>query len=214
MSTPVVDEEIRTSLGGGRIGRRKIASIAATFGVDLVAVYVAWRLVRPGESLFWPTGLVVIIMALVATAWHLSLKSRGGWKRHRILSLFVAASCLVPVFWAYFGVLPASVGWNATAAHWIRVSSRDATEGCRVVTSGSVGFLSAPYKVCVNRDGANFIVRFSTIDSSRGYAYVQGPSWFPDQCASELLLAHWWVYYVHAPTDLNCPFGVWMNGGG
>lgn len=217
MSTPSVVEEVHTSPGSGRTHRLKTASFAATVCVDLVAGYVAWQLVRPGESLLWPATLVALIMVAPATAWYCSLKSIGGWRRHRSLSLAVAVSCVVPVLWSYFGVLPASVIWDATAANWIQTSIQEGAQGCRVVSAGSVGFLSAPYKVCVTYDGTNYMVRFSTVDLSRGYAYVQGKTnlnWFPDQCARELLLPHWWAFYNPAQTANGCPVGFWAHGGG
>jgi hypothetical protein len=121
------------------------------------------------------------------------------------------------MLWSYYGVLPASVKWDSTATNWIQTSIQDGAQGCRVVASGSVGFLDAPYKVCVHRDGTNYMVQFVTIDLSRGYAYVLGKTnlnWFPDQCARELLLPHWWAFYVPSPTAIGCPFGFWAHGGG
>lgn len=217
MSMPTVAEEIHASQKGRRTRRLKLASLPATICVDLVAGCVAWGLVRPGESLLWPTALVAFIAVLPLIAFYYSLKPLGGWKRHRRLSLSVAASCVIPILWSYFGVLPASVSWNSTAASWIHTSIQEGAQGCRVVSTGSVGFLSAPYKVCVNQDGSNSTVQFSTMDLSRGYAYVQGKTnlnWFPDQCARELLLPHWWAFYNPAQSANSCPFGFPAHGGG
>ncbi len=217
MSMPNVAEEVHTSQEGRRTHQLKIVSLTATVCIDLVAGYVAWQLVRPGESLLWPTALVALIAVVPATAFYYLLKSVGGWKRRRSLSVSVAASCAIPVLWSYFGVLPASVSWNSTAASWIHTSIQEGAQGCRVVSTGSVGFLSAPYKVCVNQDGTNSIVRFSTLDLSRGYAYVQGKTnlnWFPDQCSRELLLPHWWAFYNPAQSANSCPFGFSAHGGG
>jgi hypothetical protein len=157
-------------------------------------------------------------MVPAATAWFLVMKSRGGWRGHRSLALSVTALCVLPILWSFIGVLPASVQWDATAARAISATANGGPDGCRVVATGSVGLLNAPYKICVNRDGANFMVRFSTIDLTRGYAYVQSKpdlSWLPDQCATELLLPHWWAFYSNSGQAGNgCPFGYWARGGG
>jgi hypothetical protein len=218
MSTSTMAQEIRASPEGERTRLVTTACLAGTVGVDLIAGFVAWQLVRPGESLLWPTALVALIMVLAATGWLLAVKSMGGWRGHRTLALSVAALCLLPILWSSFGVLPASVNWDATATHAISAATSGGADGCRVVATGSVGLLNAPYKICVTRDGVNFIVRFSTIDSTRGYAYVQSKpdlSWFPDQCATQLLLPHWWAFYSNSAQSVNgCPFGYSPRGGG
>ena len=209
---------IHASPGGERTRLVTTACLAGTVCVDLIAGFVAWRLVRPGESLLWPTALVALIVVPAATAWFLIVRSRGGWRGHRPLALSVAALCLLPILWSSFGVLPASVNWDATAARAIRAAAGGGPDGCRVVATGAVGLLTAPYKICVTRDGANFMVRFSTVDSTRGYAYLQSKrdlSWFPDQCATQLLLPHWWAFYSNSGQAGNgCPFGYWPRGGG
>jgi hypothetical protein len=218
MSTPTMVQKIHASPGGGRTRLVTTVFLASTVCVDLIAGFVAWQLVRPGESLLWPTALVALIMVPAATGSFLVVKSMGGWRGHRTLALSVAALCLLPILWSSFGVLPASVNWDATATHAIRAATSGGPDGCRVVATGSVGLLNAPYKICVTRVGANFIVRFSTIDSTRGYAYVQSKphlSWFPDQCATRLLLPHWWAFYSNSAQTVNgCPFGYSPRGGG
>ena len=211
-------QEIHASPEGQWTRHVTTVCLAGTVCVDLIAGFVAWQLVRPGESLLWPSALVALIMVPAATAWFLVVKSMGGWRGHRSLALSVTALCVLPILWSSCGVLPASVQWDATATHAINAATGGGPDGCRVVATGSVGLLNAPYKICVTRDGANFMVRFSTIDLTRGYAYVQSRrdlSWFPDQCATELLLPHWWAFYSNSGQAGNgCPFGYWARGGG
>jgi hypothetical protein len=217
MSTASVVETVQTPSDGRRTYGLTRAGFAVTLFFDLAAGYVAWQSVRPGESLLGPTALAALIMFLPAAGWFVVIKSNGGWRGHRTLAIGVAVLCIVPVLWSYYGVLPASVSLDATAAHWIQTSIRESSPSCRVVSSGSVGSLDAPYKVCVYRDGTNYMVQFVTMDLSRGYAYVKGASdlsWFPDQCARELLVPHWWSFYIPSPTAMGCPFGFSARGGG
>lgn len=210
-------EVVHTSQNGRPTHRRNVVILASSVSADVLAGYVAWQLVRPGESLLWPTDLVALIAVVPITAWYFSVKSAGGWKRHRSLSLSVTASCLIPVLWSYFGVLPASVSWSSVAESWIHTSMHDGAQGCQVVSTGSVGFLRAPYKVCIDQNGTNSIVRFSTMDLTRGYAYVQGKNnvnWFPDQCARQILRPHWWAFYSNSTQTAGCPFGYPGHGGG
>ena len=60
MSTPTVQEGVNRSQESERNRRHTIMNLAVTVCVDLVAGYVAWTLVRPGESLLWPTVLVAL----------------------------------------------------------------------------------------------------------------------------------------------------------
>jgi hypothetical protein len=218
MSAPTVEEGVNRSQENGRNRRLKTMSLAVTVCVDLVAGYVAWTLVRPGESLLWPTVIVALIMSAPAIAWYILIRSAGGWKSHHALTFSIVALCVAPIIWSFVGVLPASVGFNSTAVNWIHTSIQEGTQGCRTVSTGSVGFLTAPYKVCVTQFGTNSIVRFSTVDVSRGYAYVQGKTnlnWFPDQCATQLVLPHWWAFYSNSVQNVSgCPFGYWPHGGG
>jgi hypothetical protein len=218
MSTLNVVDEVHTSKEGGRTRRLRTVSLAAPLGVDLVAGFIAWKLVRPGESLLWPTLLIALIMSAPAGGCYLAIKSMGGWKSHRSLAVSVVALCVFPILWSFLGVLPASVSWNSTAASWIHTSIQDGAQGCRIASTGSVGFLIAPYKVCVTQAGTSSMVMFSTVDGSRGYAYVQGKSdqsWFPDQCAMELLSPHWWAFYIKPVQNVNgCPFGYLLHGAG
>lgn len=194
----------------------KVSLLVATVCVDVLVGFIAWQLVRPGESLLWPTALVALIMAAPVIVWSRVIKSIGGWRSCRSLSASVVGLCIVPILWSYFGVLPASVTWDSTATGAISAAIDGGGDGCHVVSYGSVGLLDAPYTVCISRNDGNYIVRFSTVDLKRGYAYVVGKSdlnWFPDQCARQLL-SHWWAFYSNSIQTVNCPFGYAAHGGG
>src|ERR1035437_10288565 len=133
MRTSTMAQEIHASPEGDRTRLVTTVCLTGTACVDLIAGFVAWQLVRPGESLLWPTALVALIMVPAATAWFLVVKSMGGWWGHRTLALSVAALCVLPILWSSFGVLPASVNWDATATNAIRAVSDGSPDGCRVV---------------------------------------------------------------------------------
>src|SRR5271169_4483070 len=168
-----------------------------TVCIDVVAGSVAWHLVGPGQSLLGPLFIVVLILAAPSIWWWMYLRSLPAGRGRRVLSVGVAILLSIPLLWTYFGVLPASVGLDASATRLAQSEIARSAQGCRVVTQGSIGLLRAPFELCDVREQASSLVFFSTLDRFRGYVYIQrnqNLNWFPDECARHLV-GHWWTYF-------------------
>ena len=195
-------------------GATPTMSTVVSFVALLVAGTVSWLVVRPGESLFIPLLVDVVIFALIGVA----QKSARPWHRYHLgrglRAWFVVSLCAVSLAWTYFGVLAASVTFDAGAATLAQHEIALARDGCHVVEHGSVGFINAPYQVCTTVVSDAATVDFSA-DPWRvgGYSYITGQSvgsWFPDGCARHLY-GHWWAYAVVSGT--SCPLGYGMQPG-
>ena len=194
-----------------------LLGVVMTFIIDCVAGVVAWHLVNPGQTLLGPLLMVAMILTVPAIGWCFFLRSVPTTKRRQVLLASVAILLALPLLWTYFGVLPASVGLDRTAATFAQREISGSAGGCQVVASGSIGLLRAPYKVCEINESASSLVIFSTLDDYRGYAYVerhQEMNWFPDECARHLV-GHWWAYFSNPVAVVSgCPFGYSAHGGG
>lgn len=200
--------------------RRKssaLLGVVMTFIIDCIAGVVAWHLVSPGQTLIGPLLIVAMILAGPTIGWWFYLRSLPTSKTRRALSTYVAILLALPLLWTYFGVLPASVGFDWSAATIAQAEISSSAGGCQVVTRGSIGLLRAPYKVCEINESSSSLVFFATLDGYRGYAYVgrnQGLNWFPDECARHLE-GHWWAYFSNPVAVVyGCPLGYSAHGGG
>ena len=152
----------------------------------LVSGAVSWRLVQPGETLLWPLAVDLLISAFFSAAYLAALQRQNRRNGRNRVAWTAAGLVLVSMLWTYFGVLPASVSLDSSAATVARREVTQEASGCRLVHEGSVGLLRAPYKICTDTGAGGSMVMFATPDLHRGYAYVTGRSsldWFPDQCA-------------------------------
>lgn len=217
MSTASISLESPAEQAKSRRKFLALLGVVMTSIIDCVAGIVAWHLVNPGQTLFGPLLIVAAILAGPAIGWWFYLRSVPAAKRRRVLSTSIAVLLILPLLWTYFGVLPASVGFDASAATTAQREISGSAGGCQVVASGSIGLLHAPYKVCEINESASSLVFFSTLDGYRGYAYVerkQDLNWFPDECARHLE-GHWWAYFSNPVAVVNgCPLGYSAHGGG
>jgi hypothetical protein len=216
MSAETAISEVRPSPPVLGTRKSKLLLIVATTAACLVAGTVSWLLVQPGEGLLWPLAMDLLIAALFGTAYREMLLRSGRAGRIRVMSMIVGLA-VVSMLWTYFGVLPASVNFDSAAATVARTEVAQRAQGCRLVESGSVGLLGAPYKICTNISSAGSMVMFATPDLHRGYAYIVGQlgsAWFPDQCARHLI-GSWWAFFNVPATMVNgCPLGYSLHGGG
>jgi hypothetical protein len=134
---------------------------------------------------------------------------------HRLFIGLFAVLGPMAIIWTFFGVLPASVIWNSSGPQLAATASGGSNGGCRLVTSGSVGLIDAPYNVCVDTFNGATAVRFATADGKSGYLYLTATSssgWFPDEC-SRHLIGKWWIFGSGDGIG-DCPFGYQFHGGG
>lgn len=197
--------------------RLVIGGLGVTFVVVVATSYWCYRMIRPGDSLFGPTAIAVLTMGIVAVAWYVALHALGGPKWRRTLGVAIAVLCLAPAVWTFFGALPWSIASDRAATRTSLATIATGRSGCHLVRTGAAGLLRAPYQVCSSNPGDGYLVTFSALDSSRGYAYVQRRldlSWFPDECALHLE-GHWWAFNtsVNPSRGDSCPFGLTVQGG-
>jgi hypothetical protein len=197
--------------------RGRFLPIVATIGVCLIAGACSWLIVKPGESLLWPMAVDVIIFAFFGALCRLVLALRGArFGRIGLSSIFLGLGA-ASLLWTYFGVLPASVGFDSAGASVARHEIAQMTQGCRLVKQGSIGMLQAPYKICTEVIPRSSRVEFATLGLNRGYAYVSGAigeGWFSDECARHLI-GHWWAFASDQQAPVTgCPFGYSFHGGG
>src|ERR1700731_679395 len=194
------------------------ATFVGIIFVDLALGFTSWQIVQPGISLFGPTALTTVIMGFTALSSYFVLRKSQSRKAQRTLGSFVVVLCLLPPIWTYFGVLQVSILLDSSATRTAQELIASKSTTCSIVPIGSVGRLRAPYEVCA-RDfpGYGYRVNFSTLDNSRGYAYIKGRtnvSWFPDQCAKPLF-GDWWVFNTSInAANGSCPMGLPVNGSG
>lgn len=211
-----VDLRVRLARVSNHLKRQEYPVLGVSV-VALVAGGIAsWPLIQPGQSLIWPIVLDVLVYFAIAAGFRLLMKVahvRTYSRRSPKIIVFIA---VFGILWTYFGALPASVIFDTAAvgtAHY--EVALPGTGPCRLVQHGSVGKLSAPYKICTRIDGRNSIVEFATPNLSRGYAYIMGPSWvswFPDECARHLF-GNWWAFHINPYTAVpGCPFGYGGQG--
>jgi hypothetical protein len=211
---------------GGRQTEQKILPVVATIGVCLIAGACSWLIVKPGESLLWPMALDVIIFVFFGALCRLVSALRGTrFGRIGLSSMFLGLGA-VSLLWTYFGVLPASVGFDSAGASVARhevaqaaqvVVRRHSYARCRLVKHGSIGMLQAPSKICTYVIPKSSMVEFATVGLDRGYAYVSGAisgGWFADECARHLT-GHWWAFASDQQAPITgCPFGYSFRPGG
>jgi hypothetical protein len=214
VDSPILEEQRTRQVK--RQTLRLILPIVATIGVCLIAGACSWLIVKLGDSLLWPMAVDLIIFSFFGALCRLVSALRGTrFGRIGISSIFLGLGA-ASLLWTYFGVLPASVGFDSASANVARHEVAQAAQGCRLVKQGSVGLLQSPYKICTEIIPRSSRVEFATPDLSRGYAYVSGASenWFSDEC-SRHLTGHWWAFASDQQAPVTgCPFGYSFHGGG
>ena len=217
MSTTIASKEASSSSRERRKRKSDLLLIVAATVVCLVAGTVSWLVVQPGQDLLRPLAADLIIVILFGAACYEKLR-RGNRKDRFRISVLVVSLAVVSMCWTYFGVLPASVSFDSSAAKAVLQEIAHKDVGCRLVKSGSVGLLTAPYSICRNTAPSGSMVMFAVNDLQRGYAYLSGRTngvnWFPEEC-SRHLIGRWWAFYSDPLLVLDgCPFGYSAHGGG
>jgi len=199
-------------------GHLLATGIASVIVVEFAVGAVSWYVVQPGESLLGPTALSFTVMCFAAATWYSVLRRRVESGVGRNFWLVMAPLCVLAPLWTFVGVLQVSLRVDSSAARTAHALIATRSTTCNIVTVGSVGLLRAPYEVCAKEyPGYGYRVDFTTLDESRGYAYIQGRSnvsWFPNQCATHLF-GEWWVFNISVNTSVaSCPMGYPENGAG
>jgi hypothetical protein len=224
VNSPILDEQ-STRPGKPQVPRQ-ILPIVATISVSLIAGACSWLIVKPGASLLWPMAADVIIFAFFGASCRLVSALHGTqFGRIGLTSIFLGLGA-VSLLWTYFGVLPASVGFDSAGANVARhevaqaaqvVDRQHSYARCQLVKHGSIGMLQAPYKICTQVIPRSSMVEFATLGLNRGYAYISGAigeGWFSDECARHLT-GHWWAFATDQQAPITgCPFGYSYRDGG
>jgi hypothetical protein len=204
--------------------------VLGALGVGLVLGYLGWILPSPGGSIVLPTLIVFGSGGLLVFTASMIALSSAARRWAMMLAVAVGAVTILATVWTWEFALPASIAWSdatsqaqqalATAEHGPKNSLGAPSHPCRMVTTGSIGPLTAPFEVCVllpfPRSSA---VMFSAVGtagqaSRRGIGYVIGASagWFPDEC-SRHLEGPWWEFTASNDGLGDCPTGYDYHGG-
>jgi hypothetical protein len=110
---------------------RQIVAYEATIAVCVIAGACSWLTVKPGDSLMWPMAVDVIIFAFFGALCRLVSALRGTrFGRIGLSSIFLGLGT-TSLLWTYFGVLPASVGFDSASAsvarHEVAQAAQDAS---------------------------------------------------------------------------------------
>jgi hypothetical protein len=211
-----VDLRVRLAGISNHLKRHEYPVLGVSALALVIAGIASWPLIQPGQSLFWPVVLDVLVFFAIAAGFRMSMKLarvRTYSRRSSKIILFIA---VIGILWTYFGALPVSVIFDTAAVRTAHYEVALAGTGpCRLVQHGSVGKLSAPYKICTRINGGDSVVEFATPDLSMGYAYITvhlGGSWFPDECARHLF-GNWWAFHINRYTSVpGCPLGYGGQG--
>ena len=194
---------------------KRVVLLAASIpiAISIVAGLLGWLLVGPGRSLLVPTAEVALLVVLASVLGTVVLSFSDNRQLHRLFIGLFAVLGSMAIAWTYFGVLPASVVWNSSGPDLAAKALQGSTSGCQLVTTGSVGLISAPYKECVDTFKGAVAVRFAKVNMTMGYVYLAATNtsgWFPDEC-SRHLVGNWWAYSGPAPSA-GCPVGYQFSG--
>jgi hypothetical protein len=188
--------------------------------------FLGWLLPTPGGSLLVPTSIVFGIGVVISLlAWALGSL---GVKRRLFMSfsVVVAAFTVLACVWTFQFSLPAHLEWDSGAtnqaqqtlvhlSHLPRGPDGARSEPCTLVSTGSVGALSAPYTECAVYTFAGHFVTYDSVQSpGHGLGYTDaGAATFPDEC-SRHLVDQWWMYAPDGGGLGACPIGYRFHGGG
>ncbi len=206
----------------GEGGRRlpKVVTATVLAGVAAVLAGLGWALPVPGGSLIDPTLVVLGLGVVGAVAFWIAVGRPAS-------SLAILVVTGLAAVWTFAFSLPASLAWNAGAAAQAHealtrlVTSPKGAAGvplrpCWTVTSGSVGKLPAPYRVCAVSSPEGHIVTFSTLGRPwRGLGFTDrdAAASFPDECARHLV-GKWWMFISDPGGTGTCPIGYRFSGAG
>jgi hypothetical protein len=215
VDSPILEEQ--KTQPGRRQTPHQLLPIVPMIVVCLVAGACSWLIEKPGESLLSPIEIDVIIFAFLGALCRFVSALRGTRFGRIGPSSFFLGLGAASLLWTYFGVLPASVGFNSAGASVARHEVAQKVAGCRLVEHGSIGMLQAPYKICTYVTPKSSMVEFATTGLDRGYAYVSGTiseGWFADEC-SRHLTGPWWAFASDRQAPVTgCPFGYSFQPGG
>jgi hypothetical protein len=206
---------LATKSRGSEDRRVVLLVVIVPIAVSLLAALLGWLLIRPGSSVLVPTAEVAVLVILPFVIGMAALSFSDNRQLHRLFIGLFALLGPMAIAWAFFGVLPASIVWNSSGQQLAATAATVSNGGCRLVTSGSVGLIDAPYNVCVNTFKGGTGVTFAAADGKSGYVYltaISSSGWFPDEC-SRHLIGNWWAFGSFGGTG-NCPFGYQGHGGG
>jgi hypothetical protein len=110
VDSPILEEQRTRQVK--RQTLRQILPIVAAIGVCLIAGACSWLIVKPGDSLLWPMAVDLIIFSFFGALCRLVSALRGTrFGQIGISSIFLGLGA-ASLLWTYFGVLPASVGFD------------------------------------------------------------------------------------------------------
>lgn len=190
--------------------------------------YLGWLLPVPGASLLYPSCIVFGVgVAIAIVGWVIGALRKTDTRRVVGFSFVVVALSVAATVWTLDFSLPAAVTLPSGPLQQARAALSRAEHGpknqvgsplrpCRVVTSGAVGPIGAPYRVCALWTDPTHMVTLSAVGSHGGLAYLDGPSsaaYFPDEC-SRRLTGSWWMYTTPTNGIGSCPVGYSFHGGG
>jgi hypothetical protein len=215
--TMVSTDEISLATKSRGSEDRRVVLLVVTIPIviSILGGLIGWLLVQPGRSVLVPSAEVAVLVTLPFVIGMAILSFSDNRQLHRLFLGLFAVLGPMAIAWTFFGVLPASVVWNSSGPQLAATAATGPNGGCRLVTSGSVGLVDAPYNVCVNTFNGETGVTFAEANSKSGYVYLTATSssgWFPDEC-SRHLIGNWWAFGSFDGTA-SCPFGYQGHGGG
>ncbi len=214
-------EERSEHLVARRSVRLMVASIVVAAAVGIGLSGLGWLLLSVGGSLLVPALVVALVGAVIATGCWIAL---GNRRRTKLFLASCLAFTLGASLWTFFFALPVSLLGSATTqaqseiteltTHSLRVASAQ----CKVVRSGTMGLLDAPYRVCGFSPGPGFspFLNYTSLngraDSGLGFTPV-GEAAFPDECTRHLE-GPWWAWNRAADGVGDCQIGYTCQGSG
>lgn len=212
---PTDEISLATKSGGSDDNHVVLLVVTIPVATSVLAGLLGWLLVRPGSSVLVPTAEVAVLAILPFVIGMAALSFSDNRQLHRLFIGLFGVLGPMAIAWTFFGVLPASVIWNSSGPQLAATATTGSNGGCRLVTSGSIGLIDAPYNVCVTTFNGGTGVRFAAADGKSGYVYLTATSssgWFPDEC-SRHLIGKWWMFGSSDGIG-DCPFGYQFHGGG
>jgi len=207
--------------------------VAALVAACLFGV-LGWVLPTPGGSLIVPTAIVAGVGVGIAVGGATFLRLRGATGRPGLFAGSIVLLGVLASVWTFQFSLPTQMALDTGASSQAEQALLQVQRGrtnpdgvplhpCRVVRSGNIGPLTAPYTQCATSTGVaafgrtrvNFVF-FTPVETRlRGLAYTNfGPATFLDECYRHLV-GDWWMFNQGDPTNpaVPCPIGYKFHGG-
>jgi len=204
------------------------SSVVGAAAVGLVLGYLGLVLPAPGDSLIIPTGIVAGVGTGIAVGGAILLAVGGTSRQSGLFAGLVLLFAGLTSVWTLEWSLPAQMAWDRSATTQAQKALRQVQHGpknalgvslhpCRIIQTGSIGPVSAPYRQCATSTFAGSLVFFSPIGTTgQGLAYTNiGSATFEDQCYRHLFGA-WWAFNGGDLSNPGspCSFGYSFHGGG